>query len=422
MNEKLLKESLEILNHKEENKFNSDSSTDLFDIAQNSLEKVGINYNKTLRKNVKNTKNKYFLELYDHEGAFLNFHKGKYPNNSPLGKKIANDKILSMNFLNLYNVKTPSTKIFTEQQLDDAMKFISSKKGHFVIKPKDLSHAIGAFRNITHKNLKNAWNESISLQKKYNVEKPVIIMQQQVEGLELRVTVTEGIVDTVSFRAPGFIIGDGHSDIETLIKNKNSLRKNNPFHKKNLLKLNDSFIAHLTSKNKSIDSVLSEGEYLILYPQTDIAVGRENYEITKHVHPNIKKQAQEAVLAIPGVHTAGVDIIVESLNSAEGTVIEVNQNPAFQMNYYPMHGEIQNPLGKVFRNLYLHHKIENKNLELEKITVEEFELIQQKYEFYYKKQKALENQIERLLEKVESLEEKEQKIQNLILNNRENEF
>src|SRR5699024_9324868 len=262
---------------------------------------------------------------------------------------------------------------------------------------KDLSHALGAFRNVGLSNFKDCWEQSIKIQKKYKVKNPIVIVQKQVEGIELRVTVTEGVVDTVSMRAPGFIVGDGKSTVEELINAKNEMRKKNIYHHKNPLKINNDLKNDLQSKGRNLNSILERDEYLILYPRTNISIGRENYEVTKHVHPNIKKQALEAVIAIPGVHTAGVDIIVESLGATEGTVIEVNQNPAFQVNYFPMYGEEQDPLRKVFRSLLMENQMLKKYIDVKDINQEKLDLILEKYEFLYQKTKSLENQIEVLL-------------------------
>src|SRR5699024_5200722 len=99
----------------------------------------------------------------------------------------------------------------------------------------------------------------------------------------------------------------------------------------------------------------------------------------------------------PGVHTAGVDIIVGSLDASEGTVIEVNQNPAFQVNYFPMYGKKQDPLRKVFSSLLMENQVLNKDINLENLTQEKLDLILNRYEFLYDKTKALENEMNILL-------------------------
>ena len=153
----------------------------------------------------------------------------------------------------------------------------------------------------------------------------------------------------------------------------------------------------LKLKGRSLNSVLPENEYLILYPRTNISIGRENYEVTNYVKPTILEQALEAVIAIPGIHTAGVDIIVDSLDAYEGTVIEVNQNPAFQVNYFTMYGAKQNPLKNIFSSLLLENEILNNHINPETLTQGKLEMILEKFKFLYRKNKTLEKEIEILL-------------------------
>src|SRR5699024_1342601 len=229
------------------------------------------------------------------------------------------------------SIKTPDTKFFKPSEYSKAVEYVKSQSSKCVLKPKDLRQSLGAFRDVDINNLESAWNENLKIQKKYKVKNPLIIIQKQVEGLELRVTVIEGKADTATFRAPNYVIGDGKSTNEDLINQKNENRKKNNFHYKNPFRFNEALQIGLKNKNLSLDSILDLDEYLILYPTVGISTGRDNIEISEFSHPNIFKQAEEAVTAVPNVHTAGVDIMINSLDATEGTILEVNQNPAFQV-------------------------------------------------------------------------------------------
>src|SRR5699024_1798800 len=141
------------------------------------------------------------------------------------------------------------------------------------------------------------------------------------------------------FRGPGNVRGDGKHSIKELINIKNAQREKHNYLKRNPLLINENLLRNLESKNLTIDTVLPEGEYCVLYSQSSIATGREVFEVSKYLDQNIFDQVLQAVTAIPGVHTAGVDIFVDKLNASEGTIIEVNLNPALQLHYYPMTGE-----------------------------------------------------------------------------------
>src|SRR5699024_8372016 len=125
----------------------------------------------------------------------------------------------------------------------------------------------------------------------------------------------------------------------------------------------------------------------------------ENYDRTGMVSEQIKQLGVDAVKGIPGLHTAGVDIMVESLDSTEGKVLEVNKAPGFQMNYYPLIGKPQRPLKNIFSNLILEDRISKEEFDPEDVTEEELDSIIKKYKFLHEKLKTQEKIIKQLLEK-----------------------
>lgn len=400
MNEKLLKETMKKLgvDRKNEIEYPSSKSTDLYISAQESLNNANIAFKKIPKKNTK-SKNKYLLRLYDNNRPFLDFNKGFYPNNTGIGKTISNDKLLTEQFLAYANVNTPDTRFFKPNEYEKAAAYVKNQSGKCVLKPKDLRQSLGAFRDVDIDNLGTIWKQNLKIQKQYKVKEPLIIIQKQIEGLELRITVIEGKADTATLRAPGYIIGDGSSTIETLIENKNEQRKKNNFHNKNPFKFNDALNTGLSERNLNLNSVLNKDEYLILYPTVGIGTGRDNIEISDFIHPNIFKLAEKAVTAIPNIQTAGVDIIIENLDSEEGTILEVNQNPAFQVNYFNMYGRKQDPLAKLFSSIKLDNKILKDSLKIEDLTQDDFDHFINRYRFLFNKQKSLSESIEQLLHK-----------------------
>jgi len=400
MNEKLLKETMKKLgvDRKNEIEYPSSKSTDLYISAQESLNNANIAFKKIPKKNTK-SKNKYLLRLYNNNRPFLDFNKGFYPNNTGIGKTISNDKLLTEQFLAYANVNTPDTRFFKPNEYEKAAAYVKKQSGKCVLKPKDLRQSLGAFRDVDIDNLGTIWKQNLKIQKQYKVKEPLIIIQKQIEGLELRITVIEGTADTATLRAPGYIVGDGTSTIKSLIENKNEQRKKNNFHNKNPFKFNDALNTGLSERNLNLNSVLNKDEYLILYPTVGIGTGRDNIEISDFIHPNIFKLAEKAVTAIPNIQTAGVDIIIENLDSEEGTILEVNQNPAFQVNYFNMYGRKQDPLAKLFSSIKLDNKILKDSLKIEDLTQDDFDHFINRYRFLFNKQKSLSESIEQLLHK-----------------------
>src|SRR5699024_145593 len=190
MNEKLLKETMKKLgvDRKNEIEYPSSKSTDLYISAQESLNNANIAFKKIPKKNTK-SKNKYLLRLYDNNRPFLDFNKGFYPNNTGIGKTISNDKLLTEQFLAYANVNTPDTRFFKPNEYEKAAAYVKKQSGKCVLKPKDLRQSLGAFRDVDIDNLGTIWKQNLKIQKQYKVKEPLIIIQKQIEGLELRITV-----------------------------------------------------------------------------------------------------------------------------------------------------------------------------------------------------------------------------------------
>lgn len=351
--------------------------TNLIHVAQQELKKLKIPFE---------VNNKNILSLYNTSATPLRYVKGFYPNNTRLGKLICQDKFLTQQFLNYSNIETPLGRMFKPKDLDKAIKFISSSDNQsFVLKPVSMSMSLGTFLNVNNENLKSCWDESFKVQEKYNVKSPGVLIQEQLSGLELRIIVVEGRIGSAVFRCPGNIKGDGVHTIEELIHMKNDERHKHNYLSKNPLKINKNLIRNLSKSALTLESILPLDEYYILYSESDIATGREVFEVSKYLHDNIFKQALDAVTAIPGVHTAGVDIFIDALSATHGTIIEVNLNPAFQLHYYPMTGEPTAPLNDVFKYNKLDRRILNDEMDLESINREEFNLVIERYKFLYRR-------------------------------------
>jgi len=383
LNEKILAKFFEKIKEDEPLEYSEDIEIDLLNVAEDELKRLEIPFERVTNK--KNT-----LRLYNSSSTPLRYVKGFYPNNTNLGKLICKDKFLTQRFLDYAKIKTPIGKMFKPDELGKATDFVrKSSKKKFVLKPVSMSMSLGTFLGVNSENLEKCWNESFQVQKKYKIDTPRVLIQEQIEGLEIRIIVVEGEIGTAIFRGPGNVVGDGLHTIEELINEKNEERKKHNYLNRNLLKINDNLLNNLSTKGLTLESVLAEGEYCVLYSQSSIATGREVFEVSKYLNSHIFEQVLDAVTAVPGVHTAGVDIFIENLDAEEGTIIEVNLNPAFQLHYYPMTGKPSTPLYDVFKYNKIDRKIMNGELKFDDLTEEEFELTLERFKFLYNKQKKL---------------------------------
>jgi len=393
MKEETLKELLAQIDNQTKNEYPLDISIDLLTVAKQELKEMGIEYDTKLERG------KEKLLIHDKGKFIYKYNKNFYHNNSKFGFKIANDKYLTERFLKFAGVPTTDSGIFNKNEYDKALNFIKSSDTIFVVKPYNLMAGIGVNLNVSKDNFEYAWHNSFTVQDDYKIENQKVIVQEQIRGFEIRLIVVEGEMLSVTLRVPAHVIGDGVSSIDELIHMKNSERKQNGYLKNRLIKKTGILSEILNQKHKSLDHILRDGELCILYPQSNMIQGGENYEITDMVSDQIKKLAVDAVKGIPGLHTAGVDIMVESLDSTEGKVLEVNKAPGFQMNYYPLIGKPQRPLKNIFSNLILEDRISKEEFDPEDVTEKELDSIIKKYKFLHEKLKTQEKIIKQLLEK-----------------------
>lgn len=391
MKEYILKEIIDGLGEKEKNYYQSGITLDLLEVAKSEMEKISIKFEPYIYKQRER------LKIYYTPDDYYNYSKNFYQNNSMFGFKISNDKLMTEKILTYGGVPTTNSKLLNPDQYDEAVEIFSNNTNSKVVKPLNLSGGRGVFMDVTLDKLENTWNLCLNIQKKAKVKSPQLLIQDQIDGFEVRVIVIEGKVFSATLRTPPYVIGDGKKSIMELIKQKNLDRLRNEFFKNKDLKTNNLVTNYLKEKNRSLNDVLDNGELCITYPVSNLMYGGENIVITDLVSRDILDVAKQAVLAIPGLHTAGVDIMADKLQTSTPRVLEVNKAPALQLNYYPFIGEPQSPLKYLFSSLVLEQKILNHKIELTDLEQKDLDLIIDRYRFLYQKQVYLSESIERML-------------------------
>src|SRR5699024_3889441 len=169
---------------------------------------------------------------------------------------------------------------FNKTKKKQAKQHVQKINESVVIKPLNMNSGSGVFLNINSKNFDIFWEECIDIQEKKKIEKPQVIVQNQVRGFEVRVVYTDGKLSTAIMRIPAHVIGDGTRTVRELIDLKNAERKNNPHFAKYPIKINDTLVNLLANTQNTLEDVLPPSEVLMLYPTSNVVTGGESYEIT----------------------------------------------------------------------------------------------------------------------------------------------
>src|SRR6185369_16442925 len=115
-----------------------------------------------------------------------------------------------------------------------------------------------------------------------------VIVEEYVEGEDYRFLVINYQFVAATRRVPAHVVGDGSSTIARLIEeeNKNPLRgPSSGGHVLAHIKVDKPTERILAAKNYDLDTVLPEGERLILKDTANISAGGTAEDVTDLVHP-----------------------------------------------------------------------------------------------------------------------------------------
>lgn len=350
---------------------------------KNYLKENNIKFKEIEEKGVKK------INVFYKDSVVTKYSIGRYPNNAYIGLRIANNKILTDHYLEINEIPTPKFRLFKENEIELAFDFIKSMDTFVVIKPKNLSQALGVYTYVNEANFKENWNNCVEIQKKYNPKQDVeVIIQEQVEGIELRVNVAEGKVLNATVKLPWVLEGDGATTIKDFIHKRNEEIKNHPLFSMLGIKFNEDLNEHLAITNKSLSTVLGKGELYMMTKIPHSRLGARKYNVTHILHPNILQLGVDAIKAVPGLHTGGIDMFIPSLDSDTGVILEVNKNPETGTSIYPIVGEPHNLLHEAIKSFMLDQKVIHGDInDIDDLTKEELNLLIKRYKFLYEKDK-----------------------------------
>lgn len=253
---------------------------------------------------------------------------------SYVASKIAKDKYISNCILKQSKLPVPSEVLLdTSLPIDNIKldKFLSKYK-KVVVKPLDASHGKGITVGI---NNLNDLIRAIDIAK-IESKKSTILLQQHIEGVDIRVLCIDyRFVDSIS-RIPAFVVGDGVNNIQQLIANTNtnSDRGENYKARLNKIPLNKAIdylgkerLKYIPQKNKIVQVI----------GVSNIGMGGERHNIKNDIPKFLKDLAEEATKALD-LPVCGVDFIVKKLPKSTDTIedlapiiIEVNECPMLTM-------------------------------------------------------------------------------------------
>lgn len=263
--------------------------------------------------------------------------------NKQSGMLIARDKIKTEKYLIENNIKTTRSEVFNIDQFHLAKEKVKNSNVPVVVKPFNLSSGKGVTLDVTTSDFQNAWTKAIEAYDN-NTKSAKIILQNQIPGVEARLLVIEEKFNSAILRVPTNVIGDGQTSVKGLIRQKNLKRGRHPHLNKSLIKINNELLESLKAQNMGVDSIPVKEEVIFFHKVSNIALGGDTLEISHLISNKLKELAESSVKSIPGLRSAGVDIMFSSFNDEKATVLEINHAGNLLMHHYPWKGEPKQPV------------------------------------------------------------------------------
>ncbi len=253
--------------------------------------------------------------------------------NSPEAIDICRSKALTKQMLDAAGLPTPRGIVLGADQFEDAREHLASMDGPAVLKPMSQARGEGVTCAITTADeLKAAWNTAEAAGKRA----PGFLLEEQVDGIDIRVQVVGRRAVAVVTRLPSHVVGDGRRSIGALVDHKQQLRNEHAYLAKTPLTVDTAVLARA---GRTLDDVPGDGELVLLFGPANVQHGGDPVDVTELVHPDLLSLAVDAARAIPGLRNTGVDLIARDLDTVDGAVVlENNFCPDIRIHHHPAYG------------------------------------------------------------------------------------
>lgn len=271
---------------------------------------------------------------------------------SSIGVELACDKEDTKHILQAAEVPVPRGEIIRkESSLEVACKYVGYP---LVIKPVGGNHGRGITVGIKN------YDEALVAFNEAKEVSPRVIVEKMITGDDYRLLVINNTLVAAAKRTPAHVVGNGKNTIQELIDIVNSDPRRGYGHENVLTQITVNALTQtiITTAGYTLNSVLPDGERLVLKDTANLSTGGTAQDVTDIVHPANVAMA-ERISKIIDLDICGIDImtsdISQPLADTAGAVLEVNAAPGFRMHLAPTEGLPRNVAAPVVDKLFPKH-------------------------------------------------------------------
>ncbi|RBY92723.1 N-acetylglutaminylglutamine synthetase [Blastococcus sp. TF02A-30] len=154
---------------------------------------------------------------------------------------------------------------------------------------------------------------------------PDVLVEERVEGEDLRVVVIDREVVAAAVRRPAEVVGDGRHDVAALVRST-SRRRERATGGESRIPLDDTTAEVVAESGYAMDDVPPNGERVQVRRTANLHTGGTIEDVTDQLHPEIAEAAIRAAEAL-GIPVTGIDFLVPAVDGPDYVFIEANERP-----------------------------------------------------------------------------------------------
>jgi GNAT-family acetyltransferase (TIGR03103 family) len=161
---------------------------------------------------------------------------------------------------------------------------------------------------------------------------PDVLLEQLVEGEDLRVVVIGHEVVAAAVRKPATVIGDGRTTVARLVTAQ-SRRREAATDGESRIPLDEDTAEVVRAQGYELDDVLPAGQELPVRRTANLHTGGTIHDVTAQLHPSLVTAAVRASRALD-VPVTGLDFLVPDVSGPDHVLVEANERPGLA-NHQP---------------------------------------------------------------------------------------
>ncbi len=230
---------------------------------------------------------------------------------------VCQNKYLTLKLLREGGLKVPRQSLWSSEQ--EGFKFLEICQNNIVVKPLDGEQGKGITVGVkTPEQLLKA----VDYAKKYFGE---VLLEEQVEGSDLRIIVINYEFVAAIERVPAFVVGDGRSSVEKLIKHRNK-ELFDTTRGESRIPLNEVSADFIKEQGCTLQDILSPGKKLQVCRLSNFHSGGTIKDVTPQVSDNLRRVSEKAAQILT-MRVVGLDFMVSEPSATDYFIIEANERP-----------------------------------------------------------------------------------------------